>query len=149
MSRFVLLLLAGLSLAFAPAPFRAKKQDAVAVELKALQGEWVIQKYVYCGRPITLPEGSSEAFAGGRCVVRYAGEVVSRWKITLDHSRSPRVMTMVGEGPAGYVGKIILCRYRLDGDTLTLCWNEKGDTIPDNLEPNKSVAVQVYKRKKL
>jgi uncharacterized protein (TIGR03067 family) len=146
MSRFVLLLLAGLSLAFAPAPFLAKKPNPVAAELEALQGEWHLHEYTSGGSPVGC--SATYVIAGGRCDVRQKGAVVSRWKVTLDLSASPPAMIWLGKAPNASLGKQIRFRYRRDSDTLRLCWGGLDAPLPAGFTPSKHVIVEVLKRRK-
>jgi uncharacterized protein (TIGR03067 family) len=146
--RLLVPLLLALPVWAAPAPFLPRKLTPAETEFKALQGEWIGQTYIRDGMPTKLLGDSSNVFVGDVSTVRNSGLLCSRWRFTLDTSKTPAVMNLVGEAPTSFVGNIIRCRYRLDGDTLTICWNNKDESLPPGIEPGGGVTVKVYKRKR-
>ena len=148
MRRF-LPLIAVLSLAFAPAPFpRPLKLDPGKEDLKKMQGEWVEIARNSDGVPIESIRGNwSVMVVGDRISWRHSGDEYTRWRVTLDTSKSPRAMTLTNEAPADRVGVIAHSRYRVEGDTLTYCRAFDG-ALPASLEPGQGVLVSLYKRKR-
>jgi uncharacterized protein (TIGR03067 family) len=150
MRRLVPLLLAVLPLVFAPAPFLPKKMNDAEAELKALQGDWARHEYNYGLQALGGMDGSC-TFTGRTYIARQSGKVISEWSVTLDTSKTPGVMRLRRERPDDNRVKaaaVLSCRYRLDGETLTMSWDERGDSLPDDLRPRTGFAVEIMKRKR-
>ena len=102
-------LIAFLSLGFAPVPFPKPPKPVPAVmDLEALQGRW-------------LEEGTGQVvyqFAGAKVTVTQRGMVCSTWIMTLDPKRMPKAMDLAGDEESR--GSSIPYEYKLDGDKLTL-----------------------------
>jgi hypothetical protein len=126
MSRTVLILLAAVSLGFAPAPFLPKKPRTAKADLKALQGEWVWAS-------VTIGLGETEAMwapHGDRPTYvlssRADGSVnltgaSGQWKLTPNHTNKAGRMIRHrgGEKAEG--------SWQIEGDYLTIRY--KGETF--------------------
>jgi uncharacterized protein (TIGR03067 family) len=103
--------------------------DAAKKDLEKFQGEWKPEKAQRDG-----------VDAGGdllnKLLVKYSGETMvidsggardDKATITLDPSKNPAAIDIkpVGEGKDTALGI-----YKLDGDTLTLCWSRRGGERP-------------------
>src|SRR5262249_10347390 len=126
--RLLVVLLLALPLGAAPAPFLPRKMTPAEAEMKTLQGEWVRAG----GR---RPTGGrlmrySWGVAGDRVsLVLPGGGVCWRSKFTVDTSASPGVISEKAVTPS------FRWRYRLEGDTLTLCDKGDGVDLPDSFTP--------------
>jgi uncharacterized protein (TIGR03067 family) len=114
---------AAVLLGFAPAPFPKPARPASARQaLKELEGSWVAVRRCLAGHDLMRPgSGMTAEFAGER--VSYYVETGSKteWTITLDVGKDPRVFDQKQVNVAG--GEHILWGvYRLEGDTLTICY---------------------------
>lgn len=128
MSRAVSLLVAAvLSLAFAPAPPYRPKPDPGKEDLKKMQGTWAVARRSVAGS-VSRTDGQdmTVVIEGDRIRFLVKGEVRTEWAITLDPTKSPKVLdrTLVpGKGTVKTAnGTPIVHRgiYLLDGDTLRL-----------------------------
>jgi uncharacterized protein (TIGR03067 family) len=137
--RRTLLLLAGLLIGFAPAPFpRQQRPDAASQrDLQAMQGEW------------------TERFADSAAVTIIGDRMVHtsdyEWKLTLNGKTTPKRIKAVGVGPR-LAGKTRLGIYRLEKDRIIICWR-RGSAgkldWPANLDLiQKDVWVEVFTRVK-
>ena len=111
--------------AIASIPARAEDLDD-----KAMQGAWTAVKAELAGRPmppaflksimLKLDSGKYEVSVGGK---------LDRGTYTLDHATIPKAMTLRGtEGPNE--GKTFLCIYRIEGETLEVCYDLSGKKTP-------------------
>src|SRR5262249_52876168 len=83
-----------------------------------LQGVW---NAVSGRRPVQL------LIAGHHFAVKFQDGDLYMGTFRLDARRRPKTMEMlVREGPARHKGKVALCIYELDGETLHWCPNEPG-----------------------
>ena len=146
-----------MSLAFAPAPvFRPKLDD-----LKAMQGEWELHKWLDNGREATAKDLRTE---GVNAAIKVAGDqwTQSIWLPTADGSLEERVTVTVRKvdqtkSPKQIVMGLdygdVVCIYRLDGDALTIRFGGVG-VAPASFtnSSTKPLAgeseIMVFKRKK-
>jgi uncharacterized protein (TIGR03067 family) len=144
--RPVVLLAALASLGLAPVPKPKEKPDPAKEELKKLQGKWEL---VSCSlgrqRLKVRPGEEGDVYKGDQLTTFNGGEAVTRWTVTLDPTKSPKQMDKKGKD-----GALLLAIYRLEGDTLTVCYkNEQGAKgRPADFTPGKGVGVEVLRRKK-
>jgi uncharacterized protein (TIGR03067 family) len=128
--RRLLPLLALLSLAFAPAPLPKPSRDADP--FLAMSGQWA------GGHELSIREGE--------IVYDPAGPVTNRYRLRVDPRASPAAYdlfhpTNTGDTPEW---KGI---YKIQGDTLTLCYNDARWGRPTAFEgPGRGAATEVYKR---
>jgi uncharacterized protein (TIGR03067 family) len=140
-----LLLAAVLSLAFAPAP--RPKLNASKDDLAKMQGQWVRTSLTINGKKHDEPQG---------CAVTIKGDVLAfpspddAWKLTIDATKKPKWIDSRRVKPAGSIGPFWGV-YRLEGDTLTICWREDANVTdrPADFDPSqRHVWLQVFQRKK-
>ncbi|MBY0228494.1 MAG: hypothetical protein K2W96_04360 [Gemmataceae bacterium] len=142
MARCVLLL-AFLSLGFAPLPFpKPPKPAGDGLTLEALQGKWERVKLLIDNAPRAGEKHVT--IAGGVMAYATPGD---HWRLEFDPGPGTRTYTKTNttSGSKGYG----LCR--LEGDTLTMCFRDGGDESirPTSFDPaQKGVWFQVYKRVK-
>jgi uncharacterized protein (TIGR03067 family) len=133
MKTFAFALLAGLSLAFAPAPFPRAVKPEREDDLKKLQGAWVRD--------------------GDKCLIQVTGQRVQfpsksdAWVIRLDAKTTPRRIDFVHHQDKK---NIFLGIYRIEGDTLTYCVRHSADekTRPKEFASKDGAWLQVYRRQK-
>jgi uncharacterized protein (TIGR03067 family) len=146
MRRIFLPLVAGLCLAFAPAPFPRPMKPGQS-DLKALQGEWDRDRVTIGG--ILYSEKGRETsilIAQDRMKYAVAGKPTNEWVFTLNKDTKPPELDRKGvKGAAlGFTYRGI---YRLEGDTFTLC--SRDNVRPMDFDtPGTGVYVEVFKRKK-
>jgi uncharacterized protein (TIGR03067 family) len=144
-SRACLLLVAVACLAFAPAPF-PRRSRPVTGDLKALQGEWVWTKGTLAGGDFVM-DTSSLSVSGRTLTHLTRGQATARWAAELDTAKEPKRL----DCRHLETGRLaVLQIYRLEGDTLTLCWrnDESENGRPIDFEGGVGLGTSVYKRKK-
>jgi uncharacterized protein (TIGR03067 family) len=134
-----------LSLAVAAGDDKANEAD-----LKAMVGTWKLEKAVIGGKDEIehLKDLKLEITEGGRYVVQVGG-LKDEGTVTVDPAKMPRQMDITGTGGPNK-GKQILAIYKLDGDTLTMCYELGGGTRPTKFESKTDTKqfLAVYKREK-
>jgi hypothetical protein len=96
--RAALLILAALSLAFAPAPFLPRKAPPQESDEVVFQGEWTEMDSSDNSKPSS--NDVKYVFAGKQVRVLQYGKEVSRWSMTLGPPATPRKLILTGD-PAG------------------------------------------------
>jgi uncharacterized protein (TIGR03067 family) len=137
MSRFVPLLLAILSLGFAPAPFLAPRPGRVADDLKLFQGEWEELRSTHTEAGRRVENGADKfltaAYAGRSLTYRYKGAVLRQWEIVrIDSKANPKRMELRGVGPEN-LNVRMRCIFKFEGDRLVESYPGEvgGDYAPD------------------
>lgn len=130
----------------------ARADEKADADLKALVGKWRVEKSELGGKDITevLKVLKFEISEGGKYLAQH-GENKDEGTFTVDPSKSPKQMVVKGNGGPNK-GKTIKAIYKLDGDTLTICYNfdaDKGD-YPAKFEskPDTMLLLTTYKREK-
>ncbi|SRR6266545_6352284 len=130
----------------------ATADDKSDAELKALVGIWKVEKAELGGKDITevLQVLKFEILAGGKYTAEH-GDNKDEGTFTVDPSKKPKQMVVKGmSGPSK--GKIIKAIYKLDGDTLTICYDFNADKseYPQKFEskPDTKLLLTTYKREK-
>jgi uncharacterized protein (TIGR03067 family) len=146
MRLIVPLILFALPLWAAPAPFLPRKMTPAEADWKALQGEWEMIRCNYDGRKDEPDSDHRMVYARGRLTILQKRVVPIVHRITLDTSRSPRVMRhgCKVEGEWTHLYEAI---YLLEGDTLTECV-AYSRRLPSKFTPCEGVIVLVFKRKR-
>ena len=127
-----------------------KPDEATAKDLKAMVGKWKIEKAVLSGTDaIAFYKGLTvEITEEGKYMVAL-GELKDLGKLALDPSRKPAAMDITGtKGPNK--DKTVKAIYKIEGDTLTICYATGGDARPAKFEskPDSKQFLVVYKREK-
>jgi uncharacterized protein (TIGR03067 family) len=108
-----------------------------------LIGEWIPESVTVNGRPVR-PGSDQWVFRADRTWDMWArGVPVGGGSFAWDPKGSPGTVDLtstVNSGPAD------LCRFRVDGDTLTLSVGHDSTVRPAGLEPGKKATVWVFKR---
>lgn len=145
-------LVASLALLGSLAAGAAEKPDvAVAAEYKALVGKYTVAKASLGGMDITehLKEMKFEIRDGGKYTAQ-VGELKDDATFTIDLAKKPKEMTVKpNEGPNK--GQTVNVIYKLDGDTLVLCYDhEKSEKRQSKFESPEGTTVLLitYKREK-
>jgi uncharacterized protein (TIGR03067 family) len=143
MIRTVVLLASALSLAFAPAPF--PRPDSSKSDLQKMQGEWTQVKFAVAGKPDTVRD-FLVVVSGKRMKWVLAGKPFVEWAISLDGTKKPKEFD--ARGVAGSVkGALFRGVYRLEGDTLTICY--RAGERPTGIDSDKpSVWREQFRRVK-
>ena len=126
-----------------------QKPDAAA-DLKAMVGKWKIEKAEMSGMDATafVKDVTLEIGEGGKYTVIIRGQKDSG-TVTIDPAKKPAEMDIKGaEGPNK--GKTIKTIYKLDGDTLVVCYELGGGERPTKFETkaNTQQMLATYKREK-
>jgi uncharacterized protein (TIGR03067 family) len=144
----MLVLAAGLSVAFAPAPPRPADPNKAA--WKQLAGTWEMVSCKAGGIPVAGPVRDVRVqFARGRMLYGRAGKVYAEYAITLDARKRPKVMDARLVKPVA--GTVFRGVYALKGDTLTICsaqGNEEEKRPKDLSGAQPGQTLEVFKRRK-
>jgi uncharacterized protein (TIGR03067 family) len=148
--RYALLTLAGLSLAFAPAPFpKPNKGPTPRGDLKALQGDWlqVNPPGGVMGRPAA---DLVLRVAGDRFTFMRAGRAVSEWTGHLDTSKKPPTLDLRNaKGAPAATGVTVLGVYALAGDSLQFAYRiGSGGQRPLAVQAGPGVQMMAFTRAK-
>lgn len=126
-----------------------KKNEA---DLKAMVGKWTVEKAEIGGKDITehLKVLKFEIRDGGKYTAQ-VGEEKDDGTFTVDAAKKPKEMDVKPNG-GPHKGKLVKAIYKLDGDTLTICYDfdaEKGKR-PEKFEskPDTMLLLVTYKREK-
>jgi uncharacterized protein (TIGR03067 family) len=133
-------------LAFALTAARADDK----ADLKALVGKWKLEKAEVGGKDM-LDQFKTLEFeiqADGKYRLKLGGQP-DEGSFTVDSSKTPKQMEIKGtSGPNK--GKTIPAIYKIDGDTVTICYQLGGSDRPTAFEskPDTKLFLAVYKREK-
>jgi uncharacterized protein (TIGR03067 family) len=121
-----------------------------AADLKALVGTWKIEKAELGGKDV-LEHVKTLDFrieAGGKYTAKIGTET-DNGSFTVDSAKTPKRMDITSTGGPNK-GKTIPALYKLDGDTLTVCYQMRGTDRPTAFEskPDTDLFLAVYKREK-
>ena len=130
---------------------RADDKADVEKEFKKFQGVWTFESIEAGGKkaPADQLKGATITFAGDKFTVKKGDEVIQAGTQKLDPSKSPKsIDVLVTEGMKK--GAVMLGIYEIDGDTLTVCFDEEGKKRPAEFKsaPGSETFVNVHKRVK-
>jgi uncharacterized protein (TIGR03067 family) len=108
-----------------------------------LIGEWVPESVTASGRGIRPGLDKWVFGSDGTWGIWAGGKVLESGHLTWDPKASPGTLDL---GEAGGGGRAKLCRYRFEGDTLTLSVGHDPDARPTDVRPGLKVTVWVFKR---
>lgn len=124
-----------------PAAAADKDQDAI-------QGSYTIEKALRGGEemPADMKDGTVFEFKGNQVIIHEKSGKDEPAEFTLDSSKSPKSITIK---PAKGAEKQVNGIYKLEGDTLSICFAKEGDA-PAKFESEKGSMTMliVLKRKK-
>ena len=128
----------------------AVADDKSDAEFKALVGKWDIVKSELGGMDVTehLKAMKFEIMAGGKYVAEIGNEK-DEGAFTMDLGKTPKEMDVKSTGGPNK-DKVIKAIYKLDGDTMVVCYELGGGDRPAKFE-SKEKSMQLltaYKRKK-
>ena len=122
----------------------------VEKELKKFQGTWTFESVECAGKklPADLFKEMIVVFEGNKYSVKMGDMVVEAATLKLDPSKTPKTLdSKVTDGPNK--GNLILGIYEIDGDTLKVCFDEKGKSRPTEFKTaGTQMTLVVHKRVK-
>jgi uncharacterized protein (TIGR03067 family) len=127
-----------------------KPDDAAAKDLKALVGKYRVEKAELGGKD-AMPFAKDvklELLEGGKYQLDLLGQK-DEGTFSVDPSKKPAEMDIKGtSGPSK--GKTIKTIYKIDGHTVTICYELGGGDRPTKFEskPDSKQFLVVYKREK-
>jgi uncharacterized protein (TIGR03067 family) len=139
----LLVVVAALSLGFAPAPLprRAAPATSAADDLKAMQGAWVLRYSIKNGRWEQQAQEAVWLVEGDRVSTTLDGKKGSQFFISLNSKTSPRSIDIRSTRESAPVSGC----YSVAGDTLRVCL---GQPRPRDLSGNGTEnGVWVFKRR--
>ncbi|HQR07602.1 MAG TPA: TIGR03067 domain-containing protein [Gemmatales bacterium] len=119
-------------------------------ESQALQGNWSLASAELAGKPFPeqLVKTMSLTMKDGRYTVM-VGQGKDEGTAKIDSSKTPKTMEITGtDGPNK--GKTFLAIYKLDGDSLSICYDLSGKAYPTEFKtkPDTKLFLVEYKRDK-
>jgi uncharacterized protein (TIGR03067 family) len=119
-----------------------------AADLKVMVGKWKVEKATLSGKDVTehVKDMKFEIMAGGKYRAQ-VGEEVDESTFTVDAAKKPAELDVKPMG-GPQKGKIVKGIYKLDGDTMTICYNYMAGDRPKAFESkeNTNDLLIVYKR---
>src|SRR5688572_16398114 len=130
---------------------RADDKADVAKELKKFQGTWTFESLEAGGKKLAADvfKEMTVTFEGDKYSVKMGDMVVEAVTLKLNPSKSPKTLdAKVTDGPNK--GNLILGIYEIDGDTLKVCFDEKGVKRPTEFKTaaDSQATLVVHKRAK-
>lgn len=111
------------------------KAPAAADHLQKFQGTWRVEAWDTGGKAADDLKDREAFFGANVFVFRRAGKPVQAGTVQLDTSKTPHTINLsVREGEGR--DEVMLGVYELDGDTLKLCFDPKGQSRPKDLKPD-------------
>jgi uncharacterized protein (TIGR03067 family) len=149
--RMLLLVVVGLAVGFAPAPFpRRDGLEPGKADWKKLQGEWVRTRSLVGGVAQLSSTVTTVTISGDRLTYILGGRPTYVYAMTLDVSKKPRALDIKGLS-LGVEKTTFWGIYRLEGDTLTI-WSRMGSTADarptDFNETLPGLYFEVFQRRK-
>ena len=150
MSRPIAATLTFLALVAPAAAADDKADKAKADEYKALKSGWKIEKATLAGNDAMgiLKDLDFTIHDDGKYTAKH-GEQKDEGAFTVDLATTPKSMVIKPTGGPGK-DKVLKAIYKLDGDSLVICYDMDGKETPKKFEStaeNKFLLVE-YKRKK-
>jgi uncharacterized protein (TIGR03067 family) len=108
----------------------AARPDAAA-DLKSLVGKWELVKAELGGNDVTagLKYADFQIRPGGAYTVKFVGDP-DEGTFAVDPAKTPRQMDIKTGKTGPHEGKTVRAIYKLDGDTLTVCYELSGGDRP-------------------
>ena len=137
--RLLLLALAVLPLAFAPAPFPRSGRARPLGDLERLQGVWEIVESRYEGAESEMNKGARIEVRGGRWSFSFPREREAslHWDFSLDPA-SMRSEFKNLDGSRASLGV-----YRFEGDSFVLCYSTREGVQPTSVERDTHTFLQM------
>ncbi|HJZ91379.1 MAG TPA: TIGR03067 domain-containing protein [Gemmataceae bacterium] len=141
-------LLAGLALSLAAPALK----DPPA-KTSTLEGEWALMERIIGGKPdrmVNQSPGTTFRIADGRWTFQDSGAPAGGWEIRLDTDKRPPEFTLLDQGGKGKQQSSHMAGiYKIEGDTLTLCYVFKGPPPTTFESPaGTDIRIMVLKRVK-
>jgi uncharacterized protein (TIGR03067 family) len=127
----------------APAPL--PKPDPNKDELKKMQGTWDQVSEQEGGRAVPVSPGAQLVVSRDRLKFFVDGRQTVVWRATLDAAKRPRHLDMTRRAKARAV--LVRAVYALEGDKLTICYNNNFLTRPTDLHSHTQMVFRRAKKR--
>jgi uncharacterized protein (TIGR03067 family) len=128
------------------------KDDLIKQEWEKLQGTWVLAALEVRGKVVPEDElkgATAKLIIAGRKASIQEGTVTLEVSLTIDPAKSPKQID-IRRTPPGQEAHTALGIYRLEGDTLTICHDPRGQQRPTKFktQPRSNQMLETLRREK-
>jgi uncharacterized protein (TIGR03067 family) len=128
------------------------RDEAVKKELKRLEGTWVVVSVVFDGLPSPPEEALKDQAIvrkGEKETTTLKGKETGKGTVKVDPTKKPAEIDYTFDGGPND-GKTLRGIYKVEGDTMTVCYGPLGKDRPTEFESKKGsgVGLVVHKRQK-
>lgn len=137
-TKWLVLIIAG-GLCLAKAGADGKEDDALKKELARLEGVWKISEALHGGEVVEQSEPEEFEFKAGKLLVRKGDRAPITMTLRLDLSPDPKLLdwTTDPKGKFDDADKFAEGIYKLDGDTLTVCYHVRDNRFAKGSRPTE------------
>lgn len=129
----------------------ASPQEGAKKDVDKIQGKWAVVALENDGKalPPEALKGSTFEVKGNKYILK-GGEDTYQGALTLDQTGRPKLIDATFVDAEGKEKGKAVGIYELDGDSLKICWREKGDQRPTELasKPGSGTRLIILRREK-
>ncbi len=116
-----------------------KPDAAVKKELARLEGVWIVSEARHAGEAVEQDEPDKFEFKNGKLIVQRGDRAPITMTLRLDISTDPKLLdwTTNSNGKFDDADKFAEGIYKLDGDTLTVCYNVRDNAFAKGNRPTE------------